>query len=249
LRIHAPFTAGEDLWLSIVISIGAGLLAAALSLFLKPQIKAMIDETPEEGDEPVKAEEVAVAGEETVQKKGVLGWLQRQLDTDVDKLVMDDPRTNAIHGQAEKFPAKTEVVFKYMQVLTASCDSFSHGANDVANAMGPFAAVWFIWVNNGRFSAKNEVGTDIYWILALGGAGIVIGLGTYGYKMCAPDQSTPFALDSCAPEPPPPARALIQADLIHPPHPTLPQTNSRPRLPARAHARAACLLSVSSWRR
>jgi sodium-dependent phosphate transporter len=70
-----------------------------------------------------------------------------------------------------------------MQVLTATMDSFSHGANDVANAMGPFAAVWFIWVNNGRFSKKNEVGVDIYWILALGGAGIVMGLGTYGYKI------------------------------------------------------------------
>jgi sodium-dependent phosphate transporter len=177
---------GDDLWLSVVISVGAAILAAGLSLFLKPHIRAMIDETPELGEEPEPTKEVAAdvpPAEEVAEKKGVLGWLQRTLDTDVDQLVMDDPRANAIHGQAEKFSPKTEVVFKYMQVLTASCDSFSHGANDVANAMGPFAAVWFIWVNNGKFSKKNEVGVDMYWILALGGFGIVVGLGTYGYKI------------------------------------------------------------------
>ncbi|CAN0501503.1 unnamed protein product, partial [Discosporangium mesarthrocarpum] len=43
-----------------------------------------------------------------------------------------------IHDRAEKFDPRTEEVFKYVQVFTAICDSFSHGANDVANAMGPF---------------------------------------------------------------------------------------------------------------
>ena len=44
----------------------------------------------------------------------------------------------AIHDNAEKFDPKTEAVFKYIQIFTAICDSFAHGANDVANAMGPF---------------------------------------------------------------------------------------------------------------
>jgi sodium-dependent phosphate transporter len=176
---------GEDLWLSVVISAGAAIVAALLSLFLKPQIKAMIDETPELGEEVTKPAQVELttAGEEKAERKGVLGWLQRTLDTDVDALVADNATTSAIHNQAEKFSPKTEVVFKYMQILTATMDSFSHGANDVANAMGPFAAVWFIWLNNGTFSKKNQVGVDIYWILALGGGGIVLGLGTYGYKI------------------------------------------------------------------
>ena len=42
----------------------------------------------------------------------------------------------AIHDNAEKFDPKTEAVFKYIQIFTAICDSFAHGANDVANAMG-----------------------------------------------------------------------------------------------------------------
>lgn len=70
-----------------------------------------------------------------------------------------------------------------MQIMTATFDSFAHGANDVANAVGPYAAVWFVYSNSGKFSKKNDVGADMYWILAIGGLGIVIGLATYGYKM------------------------------------------------------------------
>jgi len=70
-----------------------------------------------------------------------------------------------------------------MQVVTAALDAFAHGANDVANAMGPFAAIYFIYARGGEFSKKNDVGNDMYWILAIGGLGIVAGLGIYGYKI------------------------------------------------------------------
>jgi len=67
-------------------------------------------------------------------------------------------------------------------VFTAIVNSFSHGANDVANAMGPFAAVYMIY-KNGDVASKVDGGSDMYWILALGGAGIGLGLATYGYKI------------------------------------------------------------------
>lgn len=54
---------------------------------------------------------------------------------------------------------------------------------DVANAVGPFAAVWYVYEQNGKFGKKNDVGTDMYWILAIGGFGIVVGLGVFGYKI------------------------------------------------------------------
>ena len=54
---------------------------------------------------------------------------------------MQDEKIGAIHENAEKFENKAEFVFTYIQIFTAICDSFAHGANDVANAMGPFAAV------------------------------------------------------------------------------------------------------------
>ena len=87
-----------------------------------------------------------------------------------------------IHDNAEKFEPKTEAVFTYLQVFTAIFDAFSHGANDVANAIGPFAAVWSIYSMQNMDEVSNKVPVPV-WILAMGGAGIVVGLGLYGYKI------------------------------------------------------------------
>jgi inorganic phosphate transporter, PiT family len=72
-----------------------------------------------------------------------------------------------------------EYIFKYLQILTACYVAFAHGSNDVANAVGPFAAIVSILTTN-SVAAKTVVPV---WVLALGGLGIVIGLATYGYKV------------------------------------------------------------------
>jgi PiT family inorganic phosphate transporter len=65
-------------------------------------------------------------------------------------------------------------------VVTSSCAvAFAHGANDVANAVGPFAAVVHI-LRTGCIEMKVGVPS---WILGLGGIGIVLGLATYGYRV------------------------------------------------------------------
>lgn len=87
-----------------------------------------------------------------------------------------------IHEKAELFDKKTEDMFKSLQVFTAICDSFSHGANDVANAVGPFATILAIY-KDVNLSDKTDLDTDAYWVLALGGIGISIGLGVYGKKI------------------------------------------------------------------
>ena len=92
-------------------------------------------------------------------------------------------RVVSLHREAEKFDPKTEEVFKYLQVFTAICDSFSHGANDVANAIGPFAAIYTIYNSGGDFSKKTSMGEDAYWILGIGGIGIASGLFIYGKKI------------------------------------------------------------------
>lgn len=56
------------------------------------------------------------------------------------------------------------------------------GANDVANAIGPFVAILTIYIENDV--RKNSVmDNNAYWILSLGGIGISLGLILYGYKI------------------------------------------------------------------
>ncbi len=75
--------------------------------------------------------------------------------------------------------ASTEYIFKFLQVITAFYVAFAHGANDVANAVGPLAAVVSI-LKSGSVEMKVQMPL---WILALGGTCIVFGLLIWGTRV------------------------------------------------------------------
>jgi PiT family inorganic phosphate transporter len=75
--------------------------------------------------------------------------------------------------------ATVERVFAVLMVLTACCMAFSHGSNDVANAVGPLAAVISV-AQTGLVEQKSVVPP---WVLMVGGTGIVIGLMTFGRRV------------------------------------------------------------------
>ena len=92
----------------------------------------------------------------------------------LSKKISDVPRKE-IHKQLEA----TENIFKYLQITTAFYIAFAHGSNDVANAVGPLAAVFSI-LNSGTVEMKVAMPT---WILALGGGFIVFGLLIWGRRV------------------------------------------------------------------
>ena len=74
-----------------------------------------------------------------------------------------------------------EKIFTHLQVMSACFVAFAHGANDVANAIGPLAAIVSI-VNGGANALVGQTTVPV-WILGLGGIGIVIGLSTWGWRV------------------------------------------------------------------
>lgn len=84
-----------------------------------------------------------------------------------------------IHATGEHYDNRAEYTYSFLQIMTASTTSFAHGANDVSNAIGPYTTIYFIW-STAKLSTKVPVPL---WILAFGGAGIVVGLWTYGYNI------------------------------------------------------------------
>ena len=76
--------------------------------------------------------------------------------------------------------ASVERVFAPMIIFTACAMAFAHGSNDVANGVGPLAAVYGLIETGGEVTQKLAMP---FWILALGGFGIVLGLATYGYRV------------------------------------------------------------------
>jgi PiT family inorganic phosphate transporter len=99
---------------------------------------------------------------------GIIGWSQMR------KIEIDKEADREFHF------ASVEKIFVPMMILTACAMAFAHGSNDVANGIGPLAAVASVIQSGGEVAQKAQLPL---WILALGGTGIVVGLATMGYRV------------------------------------------------------------------
>jgi sodium-dependent phosphate transporter len=183
----------------ISFAVGAGVAVCAIPLYMmcKKNIEEgkfvappLAIEVAEAAAEAAKANEaeagksstkdnVSSTVEATPESKSlfdrVTSSLSASMNTDVHEAVINDEATLAIHKNAERFDKQSEAMFTYLQVFSACFDALAHGANDVANAVGPFATIYVLY-NGGRLGSKQDMGDDRYWILGLGGVGIGVGL-------------------------------------------------------------------------
>ncbi|KAF1847937.1 phosphate-repressible phosphate permease-like protein [Cucurbitaria berberidis CBS 394.84] len=96
-----------------------------------------------------------------------------------DVITHDSDRLRAIHARANRYDVRVEHMWTYCQVISAMMMSIAHGSNDVANAVGPWSAVYQTY-REGAIATKS--GTPI-WMLIV--AGLLLGLGFwfYGYHI------------------------------------------------------------------
>ncbi|EKX54409.1 hypothetical protein GUITHDRAFT_99889 [Guillardia theta CCMP2712] len=102
--------------------------------------------------------------------------------TIADKFVVDVSEQEVdetIDQSVEKHDSNTEKLYKVLQVGTCSFASLAHGANDIANSIGPLATVWMVY-STGRATSKAPVPV---WILVYGAVALDIGLLTYGHHI------------------------------------------------------------------
>ncbi len=92
----------------------------------------------------------------------------------INKVKVDEGADREFHY------ASVEKAFVPMMIFTACAMAFAHGSNDVANGIGPLAAVVAIVESGGEVGQKAALPI---WILVLGGVGIVVGLATMGWKV------------------------------------------------------------------
>ena len=118
----------------------------------------------------------------------VIGWrINRFLLRGIEKDVISMQKRNVVlawdledmHSRAERFDNRAEYMYSALQILTAAAASFTHGANDVANAIAPFAAAYDVW----QRGVVVETTRVHIWILCVGGGAIVLGLLTFGYHV------------------------------------------------------------------
>ncbi|CUI17902.1 phosphate transporter [Candidatus Protochlamydia naegleriophila] len=166
----------------IAITVGAGLLGAFISHLVMRRIPITQHGKPHNEYDPE-----AMQSLEKVQKhlqrfhsksngeaQYTAGLLMEEVNTLSKSL---KPRMELDHTHEEY--NRVETVFAYLQIMTACMMAFAHGANDVANAIGPLSAAVTI-LTTGLFAVEAPVPT---WALALGGSGIVVGLATWGWRV------------------------------------------------------------------
>ena len=168
---------------SMLIAMLIGAIAAVVSHFLVKRIKPVVVK------ERVVLQQPEVVGDSLGKAIKHLNKVQSSANGDVrDQIksilnsleVIDKEVSKGVTVEQGSTEFKTvERIFIYLQILSAAFVAFAHGANDVANAVGPLASVITI-VTTGVISAKTAVPL---WVLGLGGVGIVVGLATWGWRV------------------------------------------------------------------
>jgi len=145
LKLSDKFSAGQ----ATGIALGGGLVVALISWWtVIPAAKRFVDRWEERQVEMMKNPEIKAKESKVNSALGKVG-------INVDSAGMHDELSDdviAMHDNAEKFDPKAEQLFSWLQVFTAAFDSFAHGANDVANSIGPFSSIYELYRSGGRIS-------------------------------------------------------------------------------------------------
>ena len=168
---------------ALLVSCGVGLVGAIISIFLLKRYKNSATE-----EEQHQAREFYMV--RTMQRAiRHLTRAGRAADSgtkdSIDQVILESEKITTTSerrvnlGSDKNEYRQVERIFVFLQILTACFVAFAHGANDVANAIGPLSAA-VQTLQDGVVAAKATVPL---WALALGGGGIVIGLAMYGWKV------------------------------------------------------------------
>ena len=171
---------------AILISLGIGIASGLAIVPFIPTLKSRVEQRFSDNNSTERKcilnNEIIIT-EDMSKCEKCITHIRNNINYDIRGEIINNDRVKDIHDNSEKFDERTEESFKYLQIFTAICDSFSHGANDVANAIGPYAAIVSIYMNDGDLGKKVDMGDHAYWILSMGGIGITFGLLLYGYKI------------------------------------------------------------------
>lgn len=164
-KAELSWDASKAAWVSVVIATGCSFLSGILGI---PYLRWKIRQK-EKVAEGIVLDDGNLMNIIACTDKKILNIFQDKNADDILDVKM----------HAEIFAEDAEYVYKYLQVFSSCCVAFAHGANDVANSIGPYAAIWHVY-NNSDISISVGIPK---WMLALGGGGIVIGLWTYGWNV------------------------------------------------------------------
>lgn len=169
---------------AVLMSLGVGLVCCGVScLFLKrvrlpnqKDLKTLASFDPEILHNLEKAKKNLQKA--TIYSHGEVKYEISLLLEEMDGISESLKKTEESLDKTSEY-AMVEKIFGYLQLMSACLMAFAHGANDVANAIGPLSAAIEV-LTTGKIFYQASIPT---WALALGGVGIVVGLATWGWRV------------------------------------------------------------------
>lgn len=166
---------------SLCLSLGCGLVASLISYLCIKRVKTPSNElqvVSEQSTAVTQSLDQAISNLKKARKEtsGEVAYSLTQLLLEVEKINKKFQQKRMV-GSSDYMTV--ERMFGYLQIMSACSMAFAHGANDVANAIGPLAAAVNV-LSSGKIASELPVPT---WTLVLGGVGIVIGLSTWGWRV------------------------------------------------------------------
>jgi phosphate/sulfate permease len=168
------------------LSLFLGLVGLFYMRHLVKDIKSAQDENPREGDELFTTVPVSRGLTKAIMhlrrvRDASIGSVNKQAVALLDQVekLHSEVRPKIQYGSDSQELQKVERIFVFLQILTACFVAFSHGSNDVANAIGPLSSAYEA-IRTGEVTMTSGVPG---WALALGGVGIVLGLATWGWRV------------------------------------------------------------------
>ncbi|BBN09031.1 solute carrier family 20 (sodium-dependent phosphate transporter) [Marchantia polymorpha subsp. ruderalis] len=193
LSSNDEWTDAKAAWVSACIAAGITLLTIFVALpLLRKMANRQFDSDGNRIVKPVNTElqnvsatgDLEQSGDNTEPRK-LSNWQKfskaatHGMDVDIHSVVKTDEKIGDMHEAAEKFEERVEYAFSYLQVFSAICVIFAHGAGEVGYMAGPLATIWDVY-QKGQLSKSV---TPPVWIVLIGAIGLVIGLATYGYNV------------------------------------------------------------------
>ena len=182
-------------WISVVTSLIISSITSFISgYFYVPYARKRLEKRREENRNQIEIEKIDSNELERTKSYNEAVIVEKiydddlNLDENIEKLKnysnrlknrKKSEKLEILHKNAIMIDEDAEYLCSSLQVITACFSSFAHGSNDVANSIAPFATIYAIYSTE-EVAKKSEVPL---WILFMGGAGIVLGLATWGYKI------------------------------------------------------------------
>ncbi|KAL9656695.1 hypothetical protein ABK040_002963 [Willaertia magna] len=190
------------LYISIPTTFGVGLLVTVVIALLSPFIKKrmtkwVVNKIQKKKEEKEKEMQIVASSNELADIQDSPFKLEDEEENiakeEAEELLEDGKSQEEIdraslEKQAEYFDAGNDLevqqeiadsLYRGLMVFCAALTSFSHGANDVSNAIGPYSAIYSVYS-----AAHLQIDEFVpIWILFLGAVGIVVGLATFGHRV------------------------------------------------------------------